>query len=349
MVTTQTSGLVRAAGVEYRQLGKSGLRISVPVLGMMGMGLSNWMPWVLDEDRALPILKAAYDRGVNTWDTANVYSNGVSETIAGKAMIQYKIPRHKLVLMTKVFGYVREDTSIRGATLYPSTIDKNMGNTYGLSRTAILNAVDASLQRLQTDYIDLLMIHRFDKNVPIEETMRALHDLVTSGKVRYIGASSMWTHEFALMQFAAEANGWTKFISMQNYQNLLYREEEREMNKFCDLTGVGRMAWAPLGQGRLTNRISERNSARGASQPPISSPADIGIISRVEELAEKKGWPMSHVALAWISNRVTSPVVGFSSIERLDDILEAGGKTLTKEEEEYLEEPYLPRAIIGHT
>jgi aryl-alcohol dehydrogenase-like predicted oxidoreductase len=207
--------------------------------------------------QSLPLLKAAYDRGLNTWDTANVYSNGVSEEIIGKAIKKYNIPRHKLVILTKCFGAVGEEPSVRGI-FYPKEIraSKDYVNQagrrfnisvhfnvtdfkIGLSRQAIFNAVEASLKRLDTTYIDLLQIHRFDANTPLEETMEALHDLVKSGKVRYIGASSMWATQFAQLQFVAEKNGWTKFISMQNHYNLLYREEEREMNRFCDATGVG--------------------------------------------------------------------------------------------------------------
>ncbi|KAL8978854.1 MAG: hypothetical protein Q9205_005664 [Flavoplaca limonia] len=209
---------------EYRQLGKSGLRVSVPIFGAMSFGDRRWAPWVIEEDE---------------WDTANVYSNGVSEEIIGKAIKKYNIPRQKLVIMTKCCGTTREGNDPE--TLALKDIDKTVDyvNQRGLARQGIFNAVDASLRRLDTPYIDLLQIHRFDKTTPIEETMEALHDLVKSGKVRYIGASSMWTYQFAMMQFTAERRGWTKFVSMQNYHNLLYREEEREMNKFCNETGVG--------------------------------------------------------------------------------------------------------------
>lgn len=224
---------------EYRQLGKSGLRVSIPIIGAMSFGDKRWAPWVIEEDEALPLLKAAFDRGVNTWDTANVYSNGESEVIIGKAIKKYNIPRHKLIIATKCCGTVREGNDPE--TMALKDIDKTVDyvNQRGLSRQGIFAAVNASLKRLDTDYIDLLQIHRFDKTVPIEETMKALHDLVESGKVHYVGASSMWTYQFATMQFTAEKHGWTKFVSMQNAYNLLYREEEREMNKFCLETGVG--------------------------------------------------------------------------------------------------------------
>jgi aryl-alcohol dehydrogenase-like predicted oxidoreductase len=203
-----------------------------------------------------------------------------------------------------------------------------------LSRQAIFNAVDASLKRLDTPYIDLLQIHRFDATVPLEETMEALHDLVKSGKVRYIGASSMWATQFAQMQFVAEKNGWTKFVSMQNQYNLIYREEEREMNRFCHDTGVGLIPWATRSKPELEKGLSE---------------VDEKIIKRVQELAEKKGWKMSQVALAWINKKISSPIIGFSSIDRIDEAIEVRGKTLTEEEEKYLEELYQPKPISGHS
>ena len=231
------------------------------------------------------------------------------------------------------------------------TKTKDYVNHVGLSRQAIFQAVDASLKRLGLEYIDLLQIHRFDKDVPIEETMEALHDLVRAGKVRYIGASSMWTFQFAILQACAEAHGWTKFVSMQNHYNLLYREEEREMNKYCDLTGVGLIPWAPLCRGVLARPPSEEQkterSANDRSQTGYSE-VDKEIVKRVQEIAEKRGWKMSHVALAWINKRVASPIIGFSSVERIDEALECRGKELTEEEETYLEELYTARKVEGH-
>ena len=226
-----------ATKVDYKQLGSSGLRISVPVLGAMSFGEPSWNSWVIDESKAMPLLKAAYDRGLNTWDTADIYSNGKSEEIIGKFMKQHQIPRHKLVIFTKCFAHIGESYDMQNDPDMPQT--KDYVNHGGLSRQAIFRAVDASLKRLDTDYIDLYQIHRFDPTVPIEETMQALHDLVRAGKVRYIGASSMRATEFARMQFVAELKGLTKFISMQNHYSLLYREEEREMNHFCNATGIG--------------------------------------------------------------------------------------------------------------
>lgn len=331
----------------YRQLGKSGLRVSKPILGAMSTGDSRWAPWVIEEDEALPLLKAAYDRGINTWDTANVYSNGISEEIVAKAVSKYQISRHKLVIATKCCGTVREGND--PDTMALKDIEKTVDyvNQRGLSRQGIFNAVNASLKRLETDYIDLLQIHRYDKTVPVEETMKALHDLVESGKVRYIGASSMWAVQFANMQWVAEKNGWTKFVSMQNFYNLLYREEEREMNRFCYETGVGLIPWGPLAQGSLArppDQSGQTIRSKGSSGP---SEEDAAIIRRVQELAEKKGWPMSHVALAWINRRISSPIIGFSSTKRMDEAVEANGKELSEEDEKYLVELYRPKPVMG--
>lgn len=306
--------------------------------------------------KALPLLKAAYDKGLTSWDTANAYSNGVSEIIIGKAIKKYNLPRHKLVIMTKCYNAVSEEP--QGLYYFQRDVfqkSRDYQNNFGLSRLAIFNQVEASLKRLDTPYIDLLQIHRFDEKVPVEETMEALHDLVKSGKVRYIGASSMWTYQFAQLQFTAEKNGWTKFISMQNHYNLLYREEEREMNRFCNATGVGLIPWAPLCRGHLARPPTEFGSTARSGVEKEKVPGshgtvepDLTIIKRVIEISEKKDWPMSHVALAWINKRVTSPIIGFSSEGRIDQAVSARGKILSEEEEKYLEELYQPKAIQGH-
>jgi aryl-alcohol dehydrogenase-like predicted oxidoreductase len=321
----------------------------------MSFGSKDWQPWVIEEAEALPLLKAAYDRGLNTWDTANVYSNGESERIIGQAIEEFNLPREKLVILSKCYGYVGEEPATRGI-LYGQKIadSKEYVNRGGLSRKAIFDAVNASLKRMDLTYLDLLQIHRFDEHTPIEETMEALHDLVKQRKVLYIGASSMWTYQFAMLQHCAEKNGWTKFVSMQNHYNLLYREEEREMIKYCNATGVGLIPWAPMARGHLARPPSEEPSTvrskadQKSSMTTGKSEEDRKICERVKELAEKKGWKMSHVALAWINKRVTSPIVGFSSVERMDEALDARGKVLTEEEEKYLEEPYLAQAIQGH-
>ncbi|KAF2098645.1 aldo-keto reductase [Rhizodiscina lignyota] len=340
--------------VSYVKLGNAGLRVSVPILGAMSFGHKDWADWVVDDEEAvMDLLKGAYDRGLNTWDTANVYSNGVSEEMIGRAVRKFSIPREKLVLLTKCYGTVGETPAIRHIQYPEMKETKDYVNLGGLSRSAIFNAVNASLKRLQMDYIDLLQIHRFDYTVPVEETMEALHDLVKSGKVRYIGASSMWAYQFAQMQFVAEKNGWTKFVSMQNQYSLCYREEEREMNKFCHETGVGLIPWAPLYRGRLARPPNADDTARAASMKnhPLGrlAESDEKIIARVQELAEKKGWKMSQVSLAWIIQKNTIPIVGFSSLARLDEAAAVKGKTLTDEEIKYLEEPYQPRAIMGHS
>ncbi|KAI0481880.1 putative aryl-alcohol protein [Xylaria cf. heliscus] len=333
--------------VEYRRLGNSGLRVSVPILGCMGIGDPQAQDWAVDAEQALLLLKHAYDSGVNTWDTANAYSQGASEGLIGRALREHGIPRHKVVLLTKVFWAVGEAPDVRHWDVAERIgAAKDYVNQSGLSRAAIFNAVDASLARLGTSYVDLLQVHRFDYETPLEETMRALHDLVCAGKVRYIGASSMWAVQFAQMQFVAEKNGWTKFVSMQNHYNLLYREEEREMNRFCAMTGVGLIPWAPLAQGRLARPSSSPLSSRDVAPAPRR--ADLAIVNRVREVAERHGWTMSQVALAWLAARVTSPVVGVSTPDRLDEVVLVRGKTLARAEERYLEEPYLPREISGH-
>ncbi|ORY68408.1 aldo/keto reductase [Pseudomassariella vexata] len=347
---------VESSKCEYRQLGKSGLRVSVPIFGCMSFGDKNAQSWALGEDEALPLLKAAYDKGLNTWDTANAYSQGASEVIVGKAIKKYNIPREKVVIMTKCFFGVGEQPDVRQLSNREAfEQSKDYVNQFHLSRAAIFNQVNASLRRLDMDYIDLLQIHRFDYNTPIEETMKALHDLVESGKVRYIGASSMWAVNFARMQFVAEKNGYTKFISMQNHYNLIYREEEREMNRFCNDTGVGLIPWAPLCRGHLARPPSDFGSTNRSKIEKDTSPGshgtvepDITIIKRVQEIAEKRGWKMSHVALAWINKKVSSPIIGFSSVARIDEATEARGKMLTEAEEKYLEELYQPKAITGH-
>ncbi|KAF2083378.1 Aldo/keto reductase [Saccharata proteae CBS 121410] len=340
--------------VAYRNLGKSGLRVSVPIFGCMSFGHKDWQPWVVDDEEAVTkLLGAAYDRGLNTWDTANIYSNGVSEEMIGKAIKKLNIPRNKVVILSKCWGTVGEEPSVSHIRHPQMKTTKDYINQGGLSRTAIFNAVDASLKRLDTGYLDLLQIHRFDATVPIEETMEALHDLVKSGKVRYIGASSMWAYQFAMMQFCAEKHGWTKFVSMQNQYSLCYREEEREMNKFCLETGVGLIPWAPLYRGHLARPLSSQETARSEATKKIPvfkdmTGKDPEIIKRVEELAGKKGWKMSQVALAWVVQKGALPIVGFSSVDRIDEACGVTGKTLSEEEMKYLEEPYETKAIVGH-
>ncbi|KAI4179026.1 MAG: hypothetical protein L6R41_008078 [Letrouitia leprolyta] len=344
---------VNATKVEYVQLGSSGLRVSSPILGTMGIGSKDWQHWAIEEDEGLELLKAAWDRGLSTWDTANVYSSGKNEEIIGKAITKLKIPRHKLTILAKCYGTVPEEAGIFN---WPFETEMRKSKDYinqgGLSRSAIFKAVDASLKRLGTDYIDLLQIHRYDASVSPEETMKALHDLVEAGKVHYIGASSMWTYQFAQMQFIAEKNGWTKFVSMQNCYNLCYREEEREMNKFCKETGVGLIPWGPLSSGLLAKPLGVE-SARSKMVVAMSggtTEADELINKRVQEVAAKKGWKMSQVALAWIREKGCIPIVGLTStnVQRLDEACAIRGMRLSADEMKYLEEPYVPKVVMGH-
>jgi len=332
-------------------LGNSGLRVSVPILGAMSFGSDKWAPWVINEDKAIPLLKAAWDRGVTTIDTANVYSNGESERIIGKFLKQYNIPREKVLILTKCHFLAHPDPGV--STVFQPNLrnERDFVNQSGLSRAAIFNAVDASLERLQTPYIDLLQIHRFDPETPIDETMKALHDLVQSGKVRYTGASSMRAWQFSEMNQVAEKNGWTKFVSMQNEYSLLYREEEREMIPYCRAHGIGLIPWGPLAAGSLarpfgTDTIRE-TSTKGTIFEKKYNDADKLVVDRVEEISKKKGWTMAEVSLAWMMDTVSSPIVGASSPERLEQAI-ITGKRLTKEDKEYLEEPYGPKVVRGH-
>ncbi|ESK89708.1 aldo-keto reductase [Moniliophthora roreri MCA 2997] len=342
-----------AKPVEYRRLGKSGLKVSVPILGAMSYGSPNWFPhnWIMNEEQSLPIIKAAWDRGINTIDTANVYSNGESEKIVGKFMQKYEIPRNQIIIATKCYHLVSHDQSLNPYYHPELYKDRQHINNYGLSRNAIFNAVNASLERLNTTYIDLLQIHRFDPDTAVEETMKALHDLVESGKVRYIGASSMRCWQFALMNEVAEKRGWTKFISMQNEYSLLYREEEREMIPYCNFHGIGIVPWAALATGVLARPASvttrRGEAAKGSVYERALTPADEEIINRVEEIAKKKDISMAKVSLAWVAAKVVSPIVGISSEQRIEDNV-VNGTELTEEEIKYLEEPYVPKVVQGH-
>ncbi|KAK5637364.1 hypothetical protein RRF57_013076 [Xylaria bambusicola] len=351
----------------YRRLGNSGLRVSNPILGGAHIGSSRWLPWALEEEQVglayyrHPVNEPAIGNTDLGLDTANAYSNGESERIIGKALKKYNIPRSKAVLMTKCFRVVCDPEQYDpGSSVYMhhdiADTNKDYVNQWGLSRTGIFNAVEASLERLDTSYIDLLHIHRFGPTVPPEETVCALHDLVKANKVRYIGASSMWAYQFAILQHTAEKHGWTKFISMQNHYNLLYHEEEREMNPYCKPTGVGTLAWAPLAGGRLARpqtqaptSIRTVHTKNGGFYEQGDDISSANIISRAAEIAEKRGWPLSHVGLAWLDRRTVAPVIGFSSPERMDEALDALGKELTAEEEESLEALYQPRNVQGHS
>ncbi|KAL0574007.1 hypothetical protein V5O48_007951 [Marasmius crinis-equi] len=336
----------------------------------MGFGDPKWLTWVADEEQGFKVLmiKAAWDRGINTIDTANLYSNGGSERVVGNFLkkvrwlvtskphltdifaFKYNIPRNQFIIATKCCGLVADEPEVFTPTAPPSFLNQRKYiNQHGLSRTAIFNQVEESLERLQTTYIDLYQIHRFDPNTPAEETMKALHDLVESGKVRYIGASSMRAWEFAHLNEVAARNGWTEFVSMQDEYSLLYREEEREMHAYCNFNGIGIIPWGPLTSGQLTRPadssvVTARLEAmKGTPWGQKLQEADCTIIQRVEEIAKKRGVPMAQVALAWIALKVTSPIIGTSSVERLEENIVPSDFTLTGEEVKYI-----PKPVRGH-
>ncbi|KAI0321428.1 aryl-alcohol dehydrogenase [Amylostereum chailletii] len=343
---------VVSRNIPYVRLGNSGLKISKIVLGCMSYGNPNWQPWVLGEEEAIQHIKYAYEHGVNTFDTANVYSNGVSESVLGKAIKQLKINRDEIVVITKV-GFCLDRNPNSTIFARPASELDTMGypNQYGLSRKHIFASVKASLERLQLDYVDVLLCHRFDYNTPIEETMQALHDVVQAGHVRYIGMSSCFAWQFHAMQNYAIANKLTPFIAMQNHYSLAYREEEREMMPTLKHFGVGSMAWSPLARGVLTRPVGTATTRSGSDALQRNYQNGAGtdaIVARVEEVAKKRGVPMAQVALAWTLSRATSAVVGTTSLEKLAELLGAVDVELTEEEKKAMEEPYVPRTIFGH-
>ncbi|GME47274.1 Aryl-alcohol dehydrogenase [Neofusicoccum parvum] len=339
--------------MQYVNLGKSGLKISKVILGAMSYGTSEWQKWVLDEAEALPLLKHAYDHGINTWDTADIYSHGRSEEIIGKALKQYSIPRNRVVILSKCYFGVADDGT-QPPIFSSSNNDGEFLNRVGLSRKHILDAVDASVERLGT-YIDVLQIHRLDRDTPMEEIMKALNDVVESGKVRYIGASSMAAWEFQMLQNIAARHGWHQFISMQNYHNLLYREEEREMIPYCQATGVGLVPWSPIARGALARPFDSRATTREQTDNFLKAlirsretDVDRAIVGRVEEVAAKKGVSMAAVATAWCIGKGVNPIIGLGSKERIEEAVRSSNLKLTEEEVKYLEEPYLPKPIAGY-
>jgi aryl-alcohol dehydrogenase-like predicted oxidoreductase len=321
--------------MEYTRLGSSGLKVSRIALGCMSVGAPNpMMPWTLDDAAAEPIFRKAVELGINFWDTANVYGGGTSEEIVGRAISTFTT-RQDTVLATKIF--------------WPMHAGPGGG---GLSRKAVLEQVDGSLTRLGTDYIDLLQIHRFDPDVPVEETMEALHDVVKAGKARYIGASSMWAWQFAKMQHAAESNGWTKFISMQSQYSLVAREEEREMFGLLADQGVGSMPWSPLAGGLLSRPWGAAGTTRSGSNPTtdqhgrsLFQHTDDAIVSAVERIAIDRGVSMATVALAWVLRNpvVNTPIIGATKDKHLTDAVAALDITLSDDEATALQGPYTPR------
>lgn len=325
--------------MEYTRLGNSGLEVSKLCLGCMGFGdASKWSrgSWILNEEESMKIIKRALELGINFFDTADMYSLGESERILGKAIKKYA-NRNDVVIATKIF--------------YPLRDGKN---NKGLSRKYIFEAVEASLKRLDMDYIDLLVIHRFDYDTPLEETMEALHDLIKMGKVRYIGASAMYAWQFQKANYIAEKHGWTKFISMQNHYNLLYREDERELIPYCIDSGIQLTPYSPLASGRLS-RSSHEQSKRFEEDKVTQDKyintlkEDNRIIDRVGEIADKKGITRVQVALAWLlsHNYVASPLIGATKLSHLEGAIGALDVKLTQEEINYLEEEYIPHKIVG--
>jgi 1-deoxyxylulose-5-phosphate synthase len=344
--------------VQYVNLGASGLKVSRLALGMMTFGSSEWRPWVRSEADALPVVRRALDLGINLFDTADMYSAGVSEEITGRLLAKYA-PRDEIVIATKVFFPV--DLAFKGQNS-PGSKPVAHPNASGLSRKHILAACDASLKRLGVDHIDLYQIHRFDHAVPVEETMDALHSLVRAGKLRYLGASSMYAWQFASMQWAAERHGLTKFVSMQNHYNLAYREEEREMNPYCRASGVGLLPWSPLARGFLAGTRGRDDKAKGAggdtsraatddiAQRFYYQDADFAVLDALTAVAKARGESNAAIAYAWLASRpgVAAPIIGPSRVEQLEQAVAALGIQLSTEEVKQLEAPYRPHPVLGH-
>jgi len=324
--------------MEYVKLGNTGMDVSRLCVGCMSFGVPERgiAPWSLDEEQSRPIIKRAIELGINFFDTANVYSDGTSEEIVGRALKDYA-KRDEVVLATKVYFRMHKGP-----------------NGDGLSRKAIMSEIDKSLKRLGTDYVDLYQIHRWDYNTPIEETMEALNDVVKAGKARYIGASSMHAWQFLKALNVSEKNGWERFVTMQNLVNLIYREEEREMLPLCMSEKIGVMTWSPLAKGRLTRDWGEtttrsENDEVGKRFFPEASESDRKVVERVKEVAEKRGLPRAQIALAWVLQKqsMTYPIIGATKVSHLEDAAAALSIKLTPEEIAFMEEPYIPHAVMG--
>ena len=324
--------------MEYVNLGSTGLKVSRICLGCMTYGSRKWREWVLDEPESRPLIRQAVEAGINFFDTADMYSVGVSEEILGRALKEFGPPRDRLVIATKVFNAMGDDPNQRG-----------------LSRKHIFHAIDDSLRRLQTDYVDLYQIHRFDPATPMEETLEALHDVVRVGKALYIGASSMWAWQLAKMLSLAGQRGWPRFVTMQNHYNLLNREEEREMIPLCRAEGLGLIPWSPLARGRLArNReagtVRARTDEYAKSLYAATAESDDKVIASVQTVAAAHGVPPARIALAWLLHKpgLTAPIVGASKPQHLENAVAAVGLKLTPDEIKQLEEPYVPHAVAGH-
>lgn len=326
--------------MQYVRLGNTGLKVSRLCLGCMTYGTSRWRTWVLDEEPSRVFIKQALELGINFFDTADAYSLGVSEEVLGRALRDFA-KRDQVIIATKVYNPMGKGP-----------------NDSGLSRKHIFDAIDASLRRLGTDYVDLYQIHRWDYETPIEETLDALNDVVKAGKARYIGASSMFAWQFAKAQFTADLHGWTRFVSMQNHYNLIYREEEREMNPFCRDQGVALIPWSPLARGFLAgNRTRDkRGETARANDDPYAyelyyRDSDFQIVERVTQLAKQRGVPNMQIALAWMLNKpeITAPIIGASKPHHLPEAVAALEVKLAPDEMKFLEELYQPHPILGHS
>jgi len=326
--------------MQYVNLGNTGLKVSRICLGMMSFGSPKWRDYILDEEEGRPIIQRAVEAGINFFDTANVYSAGVSEEVTGHSLREFS-RREEVVIATKVY--------------FPYNDKPNQG---GLSRLHIIRAAEDSLRRLGTDYIDLYQIHRWDYETPIEETLEALHDLVRAGKVRYIGASSMFTWQFAKSLYLTDLNNWTRFVSMQNHYNLVYREEEREMIPLCIDQGIGLIPWSPLARGFLAGNRSRNKSGEStrAKSDNIAhrmyyQEPDFDVLDRAIELGQRHGVSSAQIALAWMLHKpgITSPIIGASKMRHLEEAIAAIDIQLSNEEIAYLEEPYQPHPVLGHT
>jgi aryl-alcohol dehydrogenase-like predicted oxidoreductase len=339
--------------MHYVRLGATGLKVSRICLGTLTFGSPAWRPWILDEAAARPLFRQAVERGINFFDTADTYSGGASEEVTGRCLAELfpGARREEVVIATKVFNPV--DLAFDGVD---HASFRRKPNLDGLSRKRIFHAVDASLKRLGTDYIDLYQMHRFDSETPLEETLEALHEVVKAGKVRYLGASSMWAWQFAKAQHLAQAHGWTRFASMQNHYNLVYREEEREMNPLCHDTGVALIPWSPLARGFLVSdpatntRDSARSEADTTARNFYGRTADLQVRQALHTLATQRGMPPATLAYAWLLHKgVTAPIAGVSKAYQIEQAADAVGVTLSEEEAALLEAPYEPRAVLGHS
>jgi 1-deoxyxylulose-5-phosphate synthase len=340
--------------MQYTRLGRSGLTISRICLGMMTYGTPRWRPWILDEEASRPLVRRAVELGINFFDTADLYSGGESEVLTGRFVREF-CKREEVVVATKLFYPV--DLDFKGGAALGAKPPQRP-NQSGLSRKRIFHAVDESLRRLGTDYIDLYQIHRFDYETPMEETMEALHDVVKAGKARYIGASSMYAWQFAKMQQIAKERGWTAFVSMQDHYNLAYREEEREMIPLCRDQGVGLIPWSPLARGFLAGNRKRGDAAGGETsraqtddiaQKYYYRDSDFKVVEALSALAQKRGVSNATLAYAWLLHKgVSAPIIGASKPYQLDDAAAAIDLSLTDEEVRQLEAPYEPHPILGH-